>query len=291
MSKNAQSPKKKPLIGFVGQGYIGKNYADDFEARGFGVIRYALENGYEKNRDRIKECDIVFIAVPTPTTPKGFDDSIIRKVVKLVGLGKIVVVKSTILPGTAKSLQQENPGIIVLNSPEFLSEATAARDAAKPFSNIVGMSICDKRHKRAAEAVQAILPKAPFALICDSSEAEVIKYAHNGSGYFQIIFFNLVYDLAKESGLDWSKIETALLHDPMICNRYAKPIHKSGRGAGGNCFIKDIAAIANFYAKNLPKDKKGLRVFRSMEEKNRELLLESGKDIGLLNGVYGEKKK
>ena len=72
----------KGKIGFVGQGYIGKNYADDFENRGFEVIRYALEKPYTKNKDRIKDCDIVFIAVPTPTTPRGFDYSIVRSVIK-----------------------------------------------------------------------------------------------------------------------------------------------------------------------------------------------------------------
>ena len=67
----------KPLIGFIGQGFIGKNYADDFEQRNYKVVRYALEGTYAGNKDRIKECDIVFIAVPTPTTPEGFDLSIV----------------------------------------------------------------------------------------------------------------------------------------------------------------------------------------------------------------------
>ena len=59
----------KEKIGFIGQGFIGKNYADDFERRGFEVIRYALEEPYRANKEKIRECDIVFIAVPTPTTP------------------------------------------------------------------------------------------------------------------------------------------------------------------------------------------------------------------------------
>ena len=64
-------------IGFVGQGWIGKHYADNFEARGYMVVRYALEEPYVKNKEKIKECGIVFIAVPTPTSPKGFDASIV----------------------------------------------------------------------------------------------------------------------------------------------------------------------------------------------------------------------
>ena len=76
---------KKPLIGFIGQGYVGKNYGDDFEWRGFKVVRYSLEKPYIENKDKIKECDIVFVAVWTPTTPKGFDLSIVESVLPLVG--------------------------------------------------------------------------------------------------------------------------------------------------------------------------------------------------------------
>ena len=95
-------------IGFIGQGWIGKNYADDFEKRGYNVVRFALEEPYIQNKDKIKDCDIVFIAVPTPSTPTGFDSSILKKAVKNIGKGKIAVIKSTLLPGITEEIQQEN---------------------------------------------------------------------------------------------------------------------------------------------------------------------------------------
>ena len=52
-------------IGFIGQGFVGKNIANDFERRGHTVVRYALEPEYCANRDLIAECEIVFVAVPT----------------------------------------------------------------------------------------------------------------------------------------------------------------------------------------------------------------------------------
>jgi hypothetical protein len=58
-------------IGFIGQGWIGKNLADHFEERGFETIRFAKEEPYNQNEEALKECDIVFVAVPTPTTPAG----------------------------------------------------------------------------------------------------------------------------------------------------------------------------------------------------------------------------
>lgn len=282
----ATKKASKPLIGFIGQGYIGKNYADDFESRGYSVVRYSLEESHKANREKIKDCDIVFIAVPTPTTPKGFDDSIVRGAIALVGKGKIAVVKSTIVPGTTKSFQSQYEDRVIFYSPEFLSEATAARDAAHPFSNILGSAVDDEAHTAAAQLVHTLLPPAPYSLTCDSTAAELIKYAHNGSGYVEIIFFNLMYELAQKLRVNWAQIEQALQADPFIANRYAKPVHKTGRGAGGNCFIKDFSALRGLYEKEVGNPI-GMEAFSALEKKNIALLKESGKDLPLLKGVYG----
>lgn len=276
----------KPLIGFIGQGFVGKSYADDFEKRGFSVVRYAREKSFVINNEKIKKCDMVFVAVPTPTTPKGFDVSIVQDVIKLVGIGKIVIIKSTILPGTTKTLQKKYPSRIILHSPEFLSELTAAKEAANPFSNIIGMAKNSVRHKKAAKQVMSVLPKSPFNLICIAEEAELFKYIHNASGYTQIIFFNLMYDLAKVVGADWQVIESAVKADPYIPNRYARPVHKSGRGAGGHCFIKDFAALSALYC-GLFTNSKGCTLFGATAAKNMELLIESGKDLDILKNTYG----
>ncbi|MGB2580548.1 MAG: hypothetical protein WBC83_02540 [Minisyncoccia bacterium] len=277
----------KPLIGFIGQGFIGKNYADDFEARGYSVVRYSLEEPHINNKEKITECDVVFIAVNANTTPSGFDDSNVRSGLSIVGDGKIAVIKSTLLPGTTKILQKDFPLITVLFSPEFLSEATAAHDAANPFSNIVGVPVDDEMHRDAASKVHEILPRAHFVLTCDSDEAEIIKYTHNVSGYTQIITFNLAYDLAHSLGHNWDNIGKALIADPLISNRYSNPVHKTGRGAGGHCFIKDFAAFANIYEK-LVGDIEGVKALRAFEEKNIKLLKDSKKDTDLLEGVYGK---
>ena len=278
---------KKPLVGFIGQGWIGKAYADNFEERGYEVVRYSLEKPWVKNKDKIKECDIVFIAVWTPTTPKGFDISVVESVLPLIGKGKIAVLKSTILPGTTEKLQKKFQDIILLYGPEFLSIASHVHDAAHPFANLVGMSANDARHYTAAEKVMRTLPRAPYSDICMSAEAEVFKYSHNASGYVQIILFNLMYDLAQKFGANWDVVNNAVKHDTLISNRYANPIHKSGRGAGGGCFIKDVAALSAHYKKFVPSDKLGQKVFEAMEAKNIELLTGTNKDLDLLEGVYG----
>ncbi|MBI2612504.1 hypothetical protein HYW59_01675 [Candidatus Kaiserbacteria bacterium] len=283
-----KSKQNKPLIGFVGQGYVGKNYADDFESRGYPVVRYSLEEPYIENKGLIKDCDVVFIAVPTPSTPKGFDASIVDSALSLLGKGKIAVIKSTIVPGMTRLLQKKHPNIVVMFCPEFLSVATAAYDVANPFLNVVGIPSNSQKHKKAAQLVLAILKKAPENLMCTSEEAELIKYAHNISGYMQILTFNLVYDLAEHFKADWGPIQRAIESDPLICNRYANPVHKGGRGAGGFCFIKDMAAFARHYEETV-REPAGSALLEAAQLKNVSLLAASHKDLDLLEGVYGQK--
>jgi nucleotide sugar dehydrogenase len=279
---------KKPAIGFIGQGWIGKNYADDFENRGYSVTRYAKEKPYEANKEKIAKCDIVFIAVPTPTTPKGFDDSVLRKVIPLVGKGKIAVIKSTVLPGTTVKLQKKFPHCIIVHSPEFLVEATAKHDTKYPGRNIVGIPCYTKKYRESAREIIAVMPKAPYELVCSAEEAEFIKYGGNCLLYVKVIFTNILHDLTQKfPGVKYETIRNAMSADPRIGDTHLDPIHKSGRGAGGHCFIKDFAAFANLYEKLL-KDPCGTEALRAFEKKNKHLLKTSGKDLDLLKGVYGD---
>ncbi len=278
---------RKATVGIIGTGWVGDSYLNDFVQRGFDPICYSLEPQYAGNKARIKECEIVFIAVPTPTTPRGFDDSILRNVIKLVGKGKTAVIKSTMLPGTTESIQRDNPNIFVLHAPEFLLEKSAHHDAAHPLRNIIGIPRNTPVFKKKAQNVLSILPKAPFNIICSSVDAEFIKYARNCVGYFRILFYNLLYDLANKKGSSWHNIQKAIAADPDNGLVYTSPFHKGGRGAGGNCFIKDFAAFTNYYEKNL-KDPIGLKVLRTLERKNIELLKKTKKDLKLLKDVYGK---
>lgn len=273
-------------IGFIGQGFVGKSMADDFEARGFSVMRYALEKEYVQNKDKISSCEIVFVCVPTPTTKDGFDYSIVENALSLIGKGHAGVIKSTILPGTTKKLQQKFPDIFVLMSPEFLTASQAAFDAAYPKRNIVGVPVDNETYKQKAEEVLAVLPFAPYKKICGSTDAELIKYGRNTLGFLRVVYVNMLYDLATKLGANWNDVREAMVADPDNGPTYMNPIHRSGRGAGGACFIKDFAAFRELY-EEVVGDEKGLAVLTSLEKKNVELLVDTGKDFDLLKGVYG----
>ena len=299
-----RSAEAQPTVGYVGQGFIGKNYADELEGRGFAVVRYALEEPYRNNKEKIKDCDIVFIAVPTPTVPdeasgeggphQKFDDSIVREAVSLVGDGKVAVIKSTMLPGQTISIQKEFPKKIVMHSPEFLREATAAHDAAHPDRNIIGICEDSPEVRAHAQTVLSILPPAPFELVCSALEAEFVKYASNNWLYVKVVYINILYDIVRKLGGNYEHVRDAFAADPRMGRSHLDPIHQSGhggepgRGAGGHCFIKDFAAFRQVYEKTFPADTKGIEVLKTLEEKNVQLLRDSGKDLDLLEGVYGK---
>lgn len=275
-------------LGFIGQGWIGKNYADSFEDRGFDIVRYAKEAPYDQNKDAIASCDIVFIAVPTPTTPGGFDASILREVVKVVGKGKTAVIKSTLLPGTTESIQAENPDIYVLHSPEFLREASARHDVDHPDRTIVGIPKDTDDYRARAQAVIDVLPKAPYEAILPVRAAELVKYGGNAWLYLKVVYVNMLYDLAAKFGVRWEEVRDAMAADPRIGKSHLDPVHAGGRGAGGHCFIKDLAAFREIYGAEVG-DMLGVRLLEALEDKNIDLLVGSGKDLDLLRGVYGER--
>lgn len=275
-------------IGCIGQGFVGKNIADNLEERGMEVVRYSVEPEYLQNAEKISECEVVFIAVPTPTTPEGFSYTIVEEVLSLVGDGAVAIIKSTVLPGTTKKLQEKYPGITVLFSPEFLCEKTAAYDVANPIINVVGYPLNTEQQKAAAERVLSLFPESKYNHVVLAQEAELFKYAHNLQGYFRVILSNLLFEVSEKTGADWEAVREMMDEDVMMSPYYNNPIHKSGRGAGGNCFIKDMAAFRSLYENLIAEDKIGLEVLRSLEKKNVALLRGTGKSADIVKGVYGE---
>ena len=284
-----------PKIGCIGQGFIGKHLADDLEERGYSVVRYALEEPYCHNREALADCSLVFIAVPTPTTPQGFDCSILEAVLPLVPAGATAVIKSTVLPGSTARLQQQFPELLLLHAPEFLREKHAAKDTREPERVIVGMPTDSPAYQAAAKQVVEVLPSAPYTLICKAAEAELIKYGGNGFLALKVVYMNLLYDLAAAKGVDYEVVAAAMAADPRIGASHMQVLDSSGhegavagRGAGGHCFPKDWAALREAYAASLPEDAAGLAVFKAVETKNRQLLTSTNKDQDLLAAIYGE---
>lgn len=285
-------------IGFIGQGWIGRNLADNFEERGYATTRYAKEKPYDENLEALQQVDIIFIAVPTPTTPEGFDDRILKSVIDHAVKGQTIVIKSTILPGTTDAIAQLRPDLYVFHAPEFLREASVKKDIAEPERNIIGIPsahVNDPIWNEKANAVLAVLPHAPYSVICSAAEAELTKYGGNNFLYTKVVFMNMLHDLAEHHGARWDVIAKNMIADSRIGASHMQPVHqhthmgdKVGRGAGGHCFIKDFSALRGHYEDVVPEDKETIALLRAFEAKNNSLLVSTQKDQDLLVGVYGE---
>lgn len=282
-------------IGFIGQGWIGKHYADDFEARSYPVVRYALEEPYCQNKEQITDCSVVFIAVPTPTTTDGFQITAVVSALALLSAGTTAVIKSTMVPGTTEKLQLKFPNLYVVHSPEFLAEKTAAHDAAFPNRNIIGIPVDNPAYRDRAKQVLNLLPNAPFESIMGAKEAELTKYAGNAFLYTKVVFMNALHDLVLATGSDFEIIKTALAADPRIGTSHLQPIHASGhdqanskpvRGAGGHCFIKDFEALRQLHHELIGPDA-AHSVLTALTQYNNQLLVRSEKDLDLLEEVFG----
>jgi UDPglucose 6-dehydrogenase len=281
-------------IGFIGQGWIGKHYADDFEKRGYSVVRYGLEAPYVSNKEDIKKCEIVFIAVPTPTTEVGFSYEPVIDALGNLADGSTAVIKSTILPGTTTDLRLKFPNLFVMHSPEFLREASAAYDAANPDRNIIGIPEQTPEFTEKAEQVLNVLPKADFHKIMPSLEAEMVKYVGNCFLYSKVLMMNTFHDMVIASGGEWEIVREAMIKDKRIGESHTVPVHRSGhddadlsekRGAGGHCFIKDFEAFRRYYETEVG-DRFANEMLTSMVSYNNSLLLKSNKDRDILEKVY-----
>lgn len=279
----------KLRVGFIGQGFIGKHMADDYQARGYNIVRYALEEPYLKNKDLIKNCDIVFIAVPTPTTPEGFDYSIVEQALELVGDKKCAVIKSTILPGTTEKLQDKFPKLFVMHSPEFLREKSAAYDSSNPERNIIGIAKDTPTFKFKGNQVLETMPEAKYSLLTTSVNAECVKYIGNTFLMTKLVFMNIAYDFAQAAGADWEKVKEAVTQDSRIGSSHTQPVHEDGRGAGGHCFVKDFEAFIGYFKDQVEEqDHRLIAVLESLRNKNNHLLASTKKDLDILQGVYGQ---
>lgn len=268
-------------IGIIGLGMVGDAYYRYFKGlTAFQVI------GYDKFKDSphtagdIALCDVVLICVPTPNGPVAQDSSAVVEALQLISPGQIAVIKSTVLPGTAEVLQKSFPSIRIVSSPEFLSEATADSDVKRPILTLIGLA--DDRNMSAATEVRSILPSPPEStFIMTSTEAELVKYAHNVSAYLNILTYNVLYDVGNRLGANWSSVKRALYTDPFLSSDYATPVDKGGRGAGGSCFIKDFEAFRRLAGNHPSAD-----LLTSAVRYNWQLLQSTGKDIPILDANY-----
>lgn len=270
----------KTKIGIIGIGMVGsplKRYFEEVRGLARGENLFLYDTDPQKGFfDDINSADIIFICVPTPRSSDGSVAlAAVLSAFSTIRGEKIVVIKSTVPPGTTEQLQKKYPSLKILFNPEFLTEKFAWEDFLKPDRQIVGFT---SSSIDAAHAVLSLLPKAPFMspwgvgtyrpVKITATEAEIIKYG--GNVYFsrKVNFANLLAMTAEKFGADYENIRKALGADFRIGDSHLDVMHGGYRGFGGYCFPKDLDGfIAHLAANGLDECAALLRKDREFNER------------------------
>ncbi len=254
-------------IGICGVGMVGGALKNYFEKIGRKPLLY--DNSKELGSiEELNQADIIFICVPTPYgKEKGFDLSFIENACQNISGQKIIIIKSTVLPGTTEKLQEKHPQHKFLFNPEFLTEITADQDMSYPDRQIIGYT---KESYNIAGDVLQLLPLAPFEKIMPATESELVKYFGNTWFSTKVVFANQIYDLCQRLGVNYERIMESAAADKRIGKSHLEVIHKGYRGYGGKCLNKDIRALIQF------ADEQGidLKLHKIVEEINNKLMKE-----------------
>ena len=190
--------------GIVGVGVVGGAVRNYFELQGIKPLLYDRFSGLG-SLDEVNEADVIYVCVPTPyVSGRGFDDSAVIDALSRLSGEKLVVVKSTVVPGTTEKLQRIFPQHHLLFNPEFLREASANDDFLTPDRQIVGY--CEGGESL-AQAVLETLPRAPHESVVPASVAEMTKYATNSFLAMKVIFANELFDLCETLGVDYELVK------------------------------------------------------------------------------------
>jgi UDPglucose 6-dehydrogenase len=234
------SKNGKTVIGFMGMGVVGDATHHYFERNSHALRVYDPYKGLGSVKS-INEADVVFVCVPTPYLPnKGFDDSSLEAAISTLEGSKVVIIKSTVIPGTTEAYQVRYSQHCFLFNPEFLREAHARVDFARPDRQIVGYTA---RSRHLAEAVMAMLPAAPYKAIMSAREAEMTKYMTNTFLALKVTFANEIYDLCAALDVDYQPVREAVAADLRIGGSHFDVMDGGYRGYGGKCLPKDTKAL------------------------------------------------
>lgn len=255
---------------------------------GYGVVGRAVETMlvsqtgkqplvYDPNLGKIcnlKEAKVCFVCVPAATTSGSdiVDLSAIKNTLKLLYRGSIVVIRSTILPGTTDKLQEENPDKNIYFVPEFLSEATSVQDELNPKRILIGVPKAGNPGRPLAR-LRGLLSRGKSSVpifVMDASSAEMAKYAANSFYALKLTYFNELYDLCERVGVNWNQLRTAISMDPWTKSNHTNIWHGSYRGYGGKCLPKDVDALLE-YARRFGSPLDLLEVANEINDRLRKL--------------------
>ena len=217
------------------------------------LVTEGLDNGRLRFTDdyaAIEGCDLVIVCVGTLDAREEWSDHIVRAAVSDIAadgrLPRAIVIRSTLLPGTARAIAEVaaaiDDSVRLAHNPEFTREATAVSDFLNPDRVIIGVD--DHQEDAAAAALVESLrrvygPLDAPVLVTDLTSAETIKLASNVFLAAKVTFANELSRLAAATGADASAVVDGMGMDQRIVRSFLSP----GPGFGGSCFPSQARAL------------------------------------------------
>lgn len=201
----------------------------------------------------VKECDIIFVGVNTPTKMFGkgagrasdlqYWEATAREIKRFANRDKIIVEKSTLPVRTAAAMEailndHADYEFTVLSNPEFLAEGTAIKDLLEPDRVLIGgpQSDSGKIAINAVVDIYAAWVAREKILTTNVWSAELTKLAANAFLAQRVSSINAIAGLCEATGADVDEVARVVGADSRIGSKFLK----AGPGFGGSCFKKDV---------------------------------------------------
>lgn len=241
-------------IAQIGNGFVGNALKRSFFLKGIDTIVYDKYQKIGLIEDTFNS-EILFLCLPTPhKETDGYDLSAIEENLAILSKNNykgIIVLKSTVLPGTTRALSLKY-NLKIIHNPEFLTERTALQDFNNQEHIVLGVNDVFGLNK-VISLYEANYPYAEIS-ICSSEESESMKIMCNTFYAVKVQMFNEFYLFCKENKINYDIVKSLMLK-----NKWINPMHTNVPGPdgklsyGGHCFPKDTSALNDMMVKqNIP---------------------------------------
>tara|TARA_R110000851_G_scaffold30519_1_gene83209 strand:- start:391 stop:1251 length:861 start_codon:yes stop_codon:yes gene_type:complete len=238
-------------VGIIGNGFVGSAILHGFILHVEDILIY--DKNPKRSTHNLEEvvanCQIIFVCVPTPMFESGECDlSIVENLIQEIAKcekrvnNQVIVVKSTIVPGTIESLSEKYKEMKFVFNPEFLTERKSRLDFINTSRIVLGSD-----SESAVRIVENLYrTRFPYTKIIktDFGTAQLIKYMANCFFATKVSFMNEMHQICKAVDGDWDKALEGFITDGRIGNSHVDvPGHDGDFGFGGKCFPKDLNAM------------------------------------------------
>jgi len=237
-------------IGIIGNGFVGSAILHGFILHVEDIIIYDKDpkRSTHSMKELVYKSDVIFVCVPTPMFESGECDlSIVESVIEEMSHHaiinkRVIVIKSTVVPGTVESLAKKYPKMNFVFNPEFLTERKARLDFINTSRIVLGSN-----KTLACDIVESLYKlRFPYTQVIktDFGTAQLIKYMANCFFATKVSFMNEMYQVCEAIGGNWDSALKGFITDGRIGNSHIDvPGHDGDLGFGGKCFPKDLNAM------------------------------------------------